>query len=254
MTTEIQNFLDNMDITVNIPKICILDTETNGLPAKGNDYSKVNMTELAYIITDLYLNIIKKGNFLIKGDYEIPEIITQLTGITKELTDEKGIPLDKALHQFYKDIKDCEFIVAHNLRFDFGMIKKEIQSLNNKYYLSEFTSKIQMCSLQMFRKDIPKTEIQNHKLQTVYDHLHETPFIQTHRALDDVMMIRSSMLKANNFSFMNHFWNKQVNIGKYKKMTHREINKRDHTYFRNFLLKKVYKVPVVKLKYFFRFL
>ena len=254
MTTDIEQQLEELNMTENKPRVCILDTETTGLPAKGGDFSKVNMAELAYIITDLDLNIIKESNFLIKGDYEIPEIITQLTGITKELTDEQGIPLDKALFNFYKDLRDCEFIVAHNLRFDVGMIKKEIQSLKNKHIMGEFNSKIQLCSLQMFRKEFPKkeTDIQNHKLQTVYNYLHDQPYVQTHRALDDVMMIRSSMLKTNNFSLINHFWNQPVHFGKYKKMTHQEIYTRDHSYFRNFLLKKIHKFPVSKLKYLFR--
>ena len=254
MTTDIEQQLTKLDLETDNTKIqiCILDTETNGLPAKGNDFSKINITEIAYIIVDLDLNIIKESNFLIKGDYKIPDIITQLTGITKELTDEQGIPLDKALFNFYKDLRDCEFIVAHNLRFDVGMIKKEIKSLKNKYIMDEFTSKIQLCSLQMFRKEFTKKEIGNHKLQTIYNHLHDQPYVQTHRALDDVMMIRSSMLKTNDFSLMNHFWKQPVHFGKYKKMTHQEIYTRDFSYFRNFLLKKIHKIPVKKLKYLFR--
>lgn len=256
MNTDLEQQMSNLEIDNTNIHICILDTETTGLPSKGNDFSKVNMTELAYIIVDIDFNIIKEKNFLIKGDYEIPEIITQLTGITKELTDKFGIPLSKAAHEFYRDLKFCEFIVAHNLRFDYGMIKKEFKSLENKYYVEELCSKIQMCSLQMFRKEFPKTEtgIENHKLQTIYNHLHETPYIQTHRALDDVMMIRSCMLKTTNFNLINQFWNDKINIGKYKNMTHREVLKRDHAYFRNFYLKKVHKFRPSKMKQLFRFL
>ena len=75
--SSIEQQLSNLEIDNTKIQICILDTETTGLPAKGNDFSKVNMAELAYIIVDIDLNIIKSKNFLIKGDYEIPEIITQ---------------------------------------------------------------------------------------------------------------------------------------------------------------------------------
>jgi len=86
-------------------RICILDTETNGLPIR-NDFSSVSMLELAYIIVDLDLNIIKEKNYLIKGKFEVPEIITQLTGITKQMTNEKGRPLEVVSKEFYKDLTD----------------------------------------------------------------------------------------------------------------------------------------------------
>jgi len=234
-------------------RICILDTETNGLPIR-NDFSSVSMLELAYIIVDLDLNIIKEKNYLIKGKFEVPEIITQLTGITKQMTNEKGRPLEVVSKEFYKDLKDCEFVVAHNLRFDYNVIKKELKT-QKKYILNEFCSKIQMCSLAMFRKELPKPVIPNHKLQTIYNHLHKEPFVQTHRALDDVHMIINSFNQLNTFNLQQHYWNKSINIGKYKgkKYTYGKLLQNDFKYY-NYMMRKIHKINPMKIKYLCRLL
>lgn len=229
-------------------RICILDTETNGLPNK-NDFSSVSMLELGYIIVDLDLKIIKEKNYLIKGKFEVPEIITQLTGITKQMTNDKGRPLEIVTKEFYKDLKNCEFIIAHNMRFDYNMIKKELKT-QKKYILDEFCSKIQLCSLAMFRKELPKPILQNHKLQTIYNYLHKDPFVQTHRALDDVFMIRNSFLKLNTFNLQKHYWKKTINIGKYKgkKYTYRKLLQNDFKYY-NYMMRKIHKINPSKIKY-----
>jgi len=234
-------------------RVCILDTETNGLPDK-NDYSKVSMLELAYVIVDLDMNIIKEKNFIVKGKFKVPEIITQLTGITKEMTNEKGRPLEYVAKEFYKDLKDCEFVVAHNLRFDYNVLKKELKT-QKKYYVDEFCSKIQLCSLAMFRKELPKPLIRNHKLQTIYNHLNPEPFVQTHRALDDVHMIINSFNRLNKFNLQQHYWNKSVNVGKYRgqKYTYGKLLQNDFKYY-NYMLRKIHKINPSKIKMLCRFI
>ena len=80
----------------------IFDTETTGLPKK-NDFSLINMIELGYIILDEDFKIIKESNNLIKGEYEIPEFITKLTGITKSKIDENGNSINIVLKEFIND-------------------------------------------------------------------------------------------------------------------------------------------------------
>jgi DNA polymerase III alpha subunit (gram-positive type) len=228
--------------------LCILDTETTGLPTK-NDFSKINMIELAYIIVDLELNVVKEKNFLIKGDYNIPEFITSLTGITKEITNEKGIELSKVSDEFYNDIKQCEFIMAHNLRFDYGMLKKELGDKHKK----ELMGKIQFCSINIFKNEIEKGKMINYKLETIYNHLHPEPYNQTHRALDDCHMILSSMKRIENINLWNYYWNKQLNIGKHKhrKWSYYQLYKNDINYY-NFIVRKVHRILPYKIKHFYR--
>ena len=229
-------------------KICIFDSETTGLPKK-NDFSEINMIELGYLIIDLKLNIIKEKNFLIKGKYDIPEFITNLTGITKEIINERGIEINEVSEEFYNDLKDCEFIIAHNLRFDYGMLKKELEDKHKK----ELMNKIQFCSINIFKNEIEKEKITNYKLETIYNYLHPEPYKQTHRALDDCHMILSSFKRIEKFNMWNYYWNKPLNIGKHKhrKWNYYQLYKNDYNYY-NFLIRKVHRILPYKVKHFYR--
>ena len=110
---------------------CIFDTETNGLPIK-NDFSNVYMIQLAMIITDGKQNLVEK-EYLVKGDFKISNEITELTGITKEMTEDRGFPfryiwndMNKLLEQY-----NCNFHIAHNNYFDLNVIKQEYKRLKN---------------------------------------------------------------------------------------------------------------------------
>ena len=230
----------------------IFDTETTGLPAKNNDFSLINMIELGYIIVDEDFEVIKESNNLIKGDFSIPEFITKLTGITDNIIEEKGNDINIVLKEFIRDVRGVDYILAHNNRFDLGILKKEFKITNNIYYFDELViKKINLDTLQIFRKHISKKDIKNYKLQTVFDYFNDKKdFIQTHRAIDDCHMVRKSlfvMKHNNNFCLNKYFLNKPLVFGKYKK-THnlRNLYKNDLNYFK-FIFNKVYKVNYVKL-------
>lgn len=110
---------------------CIFDTETNGLPIK-NDYSNVYMTQIAIIITDGKTNFVEK-EFLIDGDYEITNEITDLTGITKEKTKKQGLSFEYIWNYINSLLKkyNCVFSIAHNNYFDLNVIKQEYRRMKN---------------------------------------------------------------------------------------------------------------------------
>ena len=232
--------------------LMIFDTETNGLPAKGNDFSLISMLELGYIIVDENFEIIKENNNLIKGDFDVPEIITTLTGITKEITDKEGNDINIVFKDFINDIRNVDYILAHNNRFDLGILKKEFLSNDMKYYFEELIyKKINLDTIPIFKKHIEKKTIGNYKLQTVFNFLNpDTNFIQTHRAIDDCHMLHQSlfyMKSHNDFCLNEYFVNKPISFGKYKKSKFnlKTIYKNDRNYFK-FIFNKVYKVNYVK--------
>jgi DNA polymerase III alpha subunit (gram-positive type) len=61
---------------------------------------------------------------------EIPEIVQQLTGITKEKCN-GGMEIGEALSTFYQLYLKCDAIVAHNMWFDSKMIR--IECMRNRY-------------------------------------------------------------------------------------------------------------------------
>jgi DNA polymerase III alpha subunit (gram-positive type) len=55
---------------------------------------------------------------------EIPEIVQELTGITREKCD-GGMEIGEALDKFYQMYLKCDAIAAHNMWFDSKMIRLE---------------------------------------------------------------------------------------------------------------------------------
>jgi DNA polymerase III epsilon subunit-like protein len=52
--------------------------------------------------------------------------ITEITGITREMCDSKGVDIVDALTEFYNDYNDNMYIVAHNIDFDKTLIEIEL--------------------------------------------------------------------------------------------------------------------------------
>jgi DNA polymerase-3 subunit alpha len=115
--------------------IMVFDVETTGLlPSNKKETPSITqypyITQLSYVIYDKNTDtILKSVNHYIKlpDNIEIPEIVTKITGITKEICIEKGISIVDALSEFYRDIHNCDIIVAHNYAFDYQIIQAEMK-------------------------------------------------------------------------------------------------------------------------------
>lgn len=221
--------------------IIIFDTETSGLPKKQRDFSEVKMLELGYLKLDEDLNIINENRYLVRVDIEVPEIITKLTGITNEELNKNGEELENILNTFLVDIKDADILIAHNNRFDLGMLRQEYCNIKSEYLFDNYIyKKINLDSLEIFKKCINKKDIINYKLQTIFNYYNKEEFIQTHRALDDCYMIHNCLLKIkdiNNFNSYNFYLEKKFNFKKYPKSSLKDVYKRDKFYVNNFLKK-----------------
>jgi DNA polymerase III epsilon subunit-like protein len=126
--------------------VMVFDVETTGLiPSviqsniKGRKSANVQpapndtvipyIIQLSYILYDVTLRKVVK----IYNEYiQLPEYtcvsaeITQITGITQEMCDQKGIRIEDALLEFAEDYKTCREIVSHNIDFDRSMIQLEM--------------------------------------------------------------------------------------------------------------------------------
>jgi DNA polymerase III epsilon subunit-like protein len=232
-------------------KFCFIDTETTGLTDNSN------IIELAWVITDKHLNVLKEESHLINGNFEITEFIKNLTGISKEKTVADGILIQDALKRFYNDILKCQFLVAHNILFDYKMIMNEIKNIFShdghknelEHYTHIFQSKVRLCSLLILKKECKDRDIttENYKLQTFYNRLIDEPRVQIHRALSDVYMIIECFQEFYDFDILKYFWNKHLSFGKHKRKTNEWIYDNDKEYF-NWLLQNVYNVDTLYKK------
>lgn len=228
-------------------KIIIFDTETSGLPIK-NDFSKIRMLELGYLVLTEDFEIVKERNYINYLHLEVPEIITQLTGITSEKLIEEGVMLNKIFLNLLEDVKEADVLIAHNNRFDLGVLRQEFKNIGaEKVFEEKIYRKINLDSVQIFKEYIDKKDIENYKLQTIYKYYEKDDYIQTHRALDDCFML-NKCFKHIKFNPYNYYLNKKFNFSKYPRHSLNDIYKKDPRY----VLKFLNKIPISKniLKFF----
>ena len=179
----------------------IFDTETTGLPKNNWDFSDVYMTQIGYIITD-GKRILHKDEYYIKGNYEIPQKIIKLNGITKEMTDKEG----KSFQEVFNIIDDilskykCKYIIAHNVKFDTKMFSQEYKRLCRKKWKGNIFKLNPIDSKNIFENHFKKNNIyiKNNRLQTIITHF-ELDYEQSHTALDDCRMLYKCLSKINGF-------------------------------------------------------
>jgi DNA polymerase III epsilon subunit-like protein len=121
-------------------KIIIFDTETTGLPKSRQSlvtdtHDWPHIVQFSYIIYDMTTNKLDKvfdSIICLDESIEIPEESSNIHGITKELSLEKGNPIKIVIDEFMEDIKQCNMLIAHNMEFDMNMVIVELLRLNKQ--------------------------------------------------------------------------------------------------------------------------
>jgi len=124
-------------------RLCLIfDVETTGLiPKTIKNQPAITIEEypyilqLSFVVYDLLENqIIKKYDSYIKipDNIEIPDFVSKLTGITKEICKKNGNPILNVLQNFYDAYIECDCLVAHNMDFDEKMIQIEMERNRNE--------------------------------------------------------------------------------------------------------------------------
>lgn len=115
--------------------IMVFDVETTGLLPRGLSLLPSTVNQFPYIIQLSYIlyNTRRKSieqvsdmHVRIPSSVTLSPKITELTGITRQKCD-SGIPILTALQNFYDAYQSCEWVVAHNIKFDRSMIRVELQ-------------------------------------------------------------------------------------------------------------------------------
>lgn len=158
------------------------DLETTGLlkPDLCELYLQPFITEIYFCKFDWGGNIIAEFETFLKPPVPIPEIVTQITGITNEMV--RNAP---KFIEVYDDL--CEFFLgektffAHNASFEIGMMSVELQrhDLENKFPWP----KNQFCTVEL------TYAIQNKRLtlDALYKIATGKDRKEAHRAKKDVM-------------------------------------------------------------------
>lgn len=120
---------------------CIIDVETTG----GNkNFSKI--TEIAIYKYD-GTKVIDEFVTLVNPECFIPEFISRLTGITNEMV--SSAPRFFEIARRVVEITEDTTFVAHNVAFDYGMVKAEFSALGYEY------ERPVLCTVKMARAFLP---------------------------------------------------------------------------------------------------
>jgi DNA polymerase III epsilon subunit-like protein len=205
--------------------ILVFDVETTGLIPKKDPITKEHcpiekmpyVIQLSFVIYSMVEHrIIRYYNAYIRlenMDLITPEI-TQLTGISRSICEERGINIHDALMELWTAYKNhADIVVSHNLFFDKCMVRTEIKrnietlepiasGIRSMFYeedgnangkpelLCTMMSSIHICNLwrespngKMFKK-FPKL------IELYYELFHETPENLHNSLVDSVATLR----------------------------------------------------------------
>ena len=181
-------------------KVLVFDTETNGLiPRKYSSNDKMPyILQLAGILYDTESNTILDtiNDYVnISEDIEIPEQVTKVNNITKELLNEKGKNIMDVMNTFYNLLEKCDILIGHNVDFDVKMIKLEFQrngkimsdKMLQKMYRYYCTMKCGTAVCQIESENKYGKFFKYPKLEELYFHLFREYPSDLHNAIHDVI-------------------------------------------------------------------
>ncbi len=119
----------------------IVDIETT-----GNGYKGQRITEISIFVFD-GKKIVNEFTSLVNPEQNIPAFITNLTGITDAMV--RTAPKFYEIAKTIEEITHDTVFVAHNVNFDYNIIKQEFKDLGFDF------KRQKLCTVRLSRKIIP---------------------------------------------------------------------------------------------------
>jgi len=205
-------------------RVLVFDTETTGLPqskiiSPDTLHLWPHIVQFSYIIYDTEANeIVMTMDDVIKveDNVTISQESINLHGITKGISQEKGVKLSKILHIFCNYLTTTDVLVGHNVTFDIQMVKVELLRViysnmtpedkikkykNNLSKLSNFTNiyctmqnTIELCSIKKTDK-YGKEYNKYPKLSELHQTLFHTSPNHLHNSFNDILVTLRCFMK-----------------------------------------------------------
>lgn len=191
----------------------LFDVETTGLPknwkAPMTDLPNwPHVIQLAWLVCDEIGKDQHNGNFLIKPDgWKIPqEEFWIANGFSTEKSQLEGIPIADALAPFINHLQECEYLISHNLSFDYNvlgaeMLRAGMRSERRPIRVCTKEESTEYCKIPFEgRKQYPGTRPMNYKwpkLQELYQKLFGRDFEGAHDAMADVYALKACFFELN---------------------------------------------------------
>ena len=202
-------------------RVLVFDTETTGLMPKRafrnmpiNEIELPHITQLTYILYDIEQRcILQVFNSYVKlpDTVEIPELVTEITGITTEKCEMEGRDICDVLRAFYAAYESADCVVAHNITFDTEMLHLECTRHSNKLIgecpnimkMLYLCDKMRECTMQLTTAfcNLYKTNVRGRpylkmpKLVELHEKLFGTIPANLHNSLVDTLVCLRCYLK-----------------------------------------------------------
>ncbi len=156
------------------------DLETTGFSSRNDEFTQIAATEVVNgeigETWSCYIDIY--------GD--VPQKITELTGITKEILKEKGFPLADAMRQF-REFCGKSLMVSHNGKtFDKRFLEAASQKTGIHFANNHLDSMLLAAALSKSGK--------KYKLGDLFARCQPNMVLEAHRADNDTIMLAHVML------------------------------------------------------------
>jgi DNA polymerase-3 subunit epsilon len=175
----------------------IIDVETTG-------GTKNKITDISIYTTDCK-TIVREFHTLVNPNIPIPYFITRLTGISNEMV-ENAPYFHEVAKQVLEATRDSIF-VAHNVNFDFNVIKNEFKELGYAF------SRKKLCTVKLSRKIIPGHK--SYSLGKICADL-DIPIHGRHRAKGDafatLQLFKLLYNKTDDVFFQNLITHRQITV------------------------------------------
>jgi len=105
----------------------VLDIETDGVGSFRPPVQRP--VEIAWVVCDPGGAVRKQQSVLVSGVEYIHPKAEEVHGYSVEHVNKYGIPIEAALGMLEADSKDVELIVGHNIDFDMGCLRRQLELL-----------------------------------------------------------------------------------------------------------------------------
>lgn len=166
--------------------IFIFDTETDGLI---RDSILPNIIQISWMIIDYDGIVYKKSTELINGNYNPNSDAFKINNLKPEIIKKLGLEPEEAYQKVVYDLKYCNLIVAHNLDFDYPILKNEFSNYNVNFDLSKLKK---FCTMKWGYNELKKkleSDPKYPKLTELYEYLFNHTIRQYHNSNSDVVIL-----------------------------------------------------------------
>jgi DNA polymerase III epsilon subunit-like protein len=192
-------------------KLLFFDVETNGLPRftesddgwKGNRYPPITdlsaydscrVVQLSYLICHFpSMEEISRHDSIIKcTDFTIEN--SHIHHITTAISLKDGVNFVSAIEGFINACRHSDFIIAHNLQFDYHVISSELHRHQLERHLQDFQQIPRLCTMEISRNYLHSHGV-TPSLKNLYETLMGEPIKEHHNSMSDVIHLHKAAKK-----------------------------------------------------------